>query len=321
MDILLILTYASLCIAVFKVFKIPLNKWTVPTAVLGGVFLIGALILAMNYNHPYSEISRVYFATVPVVPQVSGQVIEVSGETNQMLQKGDILLKLDPVPFKSKVEELQARLKEARTDLRRAKKLAVQNVLARRDLDRAQLKVDALAPKLKKAKWDLDNTVVHAPSRGFVTQVAVRPGVMAVSIPVKPVMVFIPEEERSIVGWFRQNSLMRLKEGYPAEIAFDGIPGKVFSAQVSQVLPAMSEGQVPASGSLIDGSSLANRVPGRIGVKFRIDDAEFEPYQSQIPGGAFGQAAIYSDHMHHVAVMRKILLRMASWMNYVFPFH
>jgi len=36
-DLLLILTYAAICIVIFKVFKIPLNKWTVPTAVLGGL--------------------------------------------------------------------------------------------------------------------------------------------------------------------------------------------------------------------------------------------------------------------------------------------
>ena len=31
-----------------------------------------------------------------------------------------------------------------------------------------------------------------------------------------------------------------------------------------------------------------------------------------------GSAAIYTKHMHHVAIMRKILLRMVSWQNYVF---
>ena len=41
MDLLLILTYAAMCIAIFKIFKIPLNKWSVPTAVLGGIVLIG----------------------------------------------------------------------------------------------------------------------------------------------------------------------------------------------------------------------------------------------------------------------------------------
>lgn len=40
-----------------------------------------------------------------------------------------------------------------------------------------------------------------------------------------------------------------------------------------------------------------------------------------IHGGLFGQVAIYSDHASHVAVMRKVLLRMSAWMNYTFPFH
>ena len=40
MDLLLILTYTSICVVIFKVFNIPLTKWTVPTAVLGGVILI-----------------------------------------------------------------------------------------------------------------------------------------------------------------------------------------------------------------------------------------------------------------------------------------
>lgn len=58
MDLLLILTYAALCVAIFKIFKIPLNKWTVPTAVLGGIVIVGALILLMNYNHPFTPMGR-----------------------------------------------------------------------------------------------------------------------------------------------------------------------------------------------------------------------------------------------------------------------
>ena len=58
MDVLLLLTYTAICVVVFKVFKIPLNKWSVPTAALGGAILIGTLILLMNYNHPYSNMAR-----------------------------------------------------------------------------------------------------------------------------------------------------------------------------------------------------------------------------------------------------------------------
>ena len=72
MDFLLVMTYTALCVAIFKIFRIPLNKWTVPTAFLGGVVIIGALIFTMNYNHPFSEITRTYFVTTPIVAPVRG---------------------------------------------------------------------------------------------------------------------------------------------------------------------------------------------------------------------------------------------------------
>jgi multidrug resistance efflux pump len=77
MDILLILTYTAICVAIFKLFKIPLNKWTVPTAALGGILLIGGMMILMNYNHPYSEVVRQYYVSTPIVPQVRGRVIDV----------------------------------------------------------------------------------------------------------------------------------------------------------------------------------------------------------------------------------------------------
>ena len=54
MELLLMLIYAAICVAVFKIFRIPVNKWTLPTAVLGGIFMIGIILLVMNYNHPFS---------------------------------------------------------------------------------------------------------------------------------------------------------------------------------------------------------------------------------------------------------------------------
>lgn len=54
MDLLIILTYVAFAWALFKIFKIPVNKWTIPTAALGGIFIVSGLILLMNYNHPYT---------------------------------------------------------------------------------------------------------------------------------------------------------------------------------------------------------------------------------------------------------------------------
>ena len=39
----------------------------------------------------------------------------------------------------------------------------------------------------------------------------------------------------------------------------------------------------------------------------------------QVPLGSAGEAAIYTKHFHELSLLRKILLRMRSWQNYVFP--
>lgn len=113
MDLLLILTYTALCVAVFKVFKIPLNKWTVPTAVLGGVILIGTLILLMNYNHPFTQLGSQVYSTTPIVSGVRGRVVEVPVKPNQPLTQGDVLFRIDPIPFEADVARLKAKVKEA----------------------------------------------------------------------------------------------------------------------------------------------------------------------------------------------------------------
>jgi len=242
MDLLLILTYTAICIAIFKIFRIPLNKWTVPTAVLGGVVLIGALIFTMNYNHPYSEVARSYFVSTPVIPVVTGQVIEVPVKGNQMIEKGTVLFRIDPKPFQLKLDSIKAQLVSARADQSRARELALRNVGNKRDVDLTTARVDDLNAQLALAQFNLDNTVVRAPSRGFVTHVSLRPGMMATRLPLRPSMVFVPDEGQYFAAWMRQNSQLRLTAGDEAEVAFDGIPGKVFSGKVKQAIGVIGEG-------------------------------------------------------------------------------
>ncbi|MEH6822448.1 MAG: biotin/lipoyl-binding protein [Motiliproteus sp.] len=317
MDLLLILTYAAFCIAIFKVFRIPLTKWTVPTAVLGGIVLIGTLIFVMNYNHPFSEMSRQYFVTIPIVPEVKGKVIEVNVKSHQHLKKDDVIFRIDPDPFLNQVKALKARLVAAKDDLNRAQELVRKRVGRQRDVDQTQAAVDDLKAQMQVAEYDLDNTVYRAPADGYVAQFSLRPGARAVNLPFRPAGIFVPTERQYFVGWFRQNSTQRLVKGADAEVLFDGVPGEVFTAVVEDVLPTLAEGQVQPNGTLIDQTTA--QTAGRVPVRLRITDPRLDQYL--IPGGAYGQAAIYTEHFSHVAVMRKVLVRMTSWMNYLFPFH
>ncbi|MCX0420872.1 HlyD family secretion protein [Aeromonas veronii] len=345
MDLLLILTYTALCVAIFKIFRIPLNKWTVPTAALGGVVLIGTLIMLMNYNHPYSEMARNYYLSTPIVPLVKGRVVEVPVQANQPVKKGDVLFRLDDEPFRLKVESLSARLdankdqlksidarlRSAKLDRDRASDLMRRGVGKQRDLDVTQASVDEIAAQmdqqratledlqaqLDEAKYQLAQTVVYAPSDGHVVQLALRPGMIATPFMYRPVMTFIHKDETAYVGWFWQNSMQRLAVGDEAEVVIDGIPGKIFKGKVTAVIPAIAAGNVQANAMLLDQNSAIR--PGRMPVLISITDPEWAKYQ--VIAGASGQAAVYTQYFHHVSVMRKILLRMASWMNYIFPFH
>ncbi|USD63674.1 HlyD family secretion protein [Vibrio sp. SCSIO 43140] len=115
MDMLIILTYTSICIAIFKLFKIPLNKWTVPTAVLGGIAILSTIMIAMNFNHPYAKFSKEYFVSVPIIPEISGTVDEVFVRPNTPVKKGEILYTIKSDKQMSALRRAEAALEEAKT--------------------------------------------------------------------------------------------------------------------------------------------------------------------------------------------------------------
>ena len=433
MDLLIILTYTAICVAVFKIFRIPLNKWSVPTAMLGGIVILATLLLLMNYNHPYTKFARQVFVTVPIVPAVRGMVTEVVAEPNELLSEGDVLFRVDPAPFVYQVERLEALLadaeaaagqlrerlraaeaatEKARSDVRASEseldaqarealeqaKAAVVSVKAQYDLavkeeeryadlvekgtvskeryDQAKQQLDTLAGQLAQARsaqrqateslagggeriqaardrlrqaeaqeaearlaaeaeigglnprvqqitaelglkrWELDQTTVRAPSDAYVTHMALRPGMMAVPVPLRPVMTFVPKDKAVIAAAFWENSLLRLKEGDEAEAIVTAVPGHVFKGKVQRVLPAMSEGEVQATGVLQSGSRLFRR--GRSIVLIELEE---DLSALGLPTGVSAEVAVYTHHFHHVSVMRKILLRMKGWMNYMFGDH
>ncbi len=385
MELLLMLTYAAFCFAIFKLFRIPVNQWSLATAVLGGIFIIAGLVLLMSYNHPYSSDGRIYFTSAPVIPVVGGQVVEVPVTPNAPLKKGDVLFRIDPRPYQYAVDQKTASLAEAKQTVLQLKaaldaansavtgaeasrdrslqafekfqasnenakssgrgavysELEVENrrgiyltAEAAVDTARAQAAqarlayeseingtnptVARLQAELANAQYELDQTTVRAPSDGYVTQVFLRPGMMANPLPLRPVMVFINSEDRYLAAAFIQNSLQRVRVGDEAEVAFKAVPGKIFKARVREVIDVMAQGQLQPGGALIDPQSPERLSPGQTlaGIEILENTDEY-----QLPGGVVAEVAVYTHYWHHVALLRKVLLRMSSWMNYVFLEH
>ena len=334
MELLLALIYVSFCYVIFKIFRIPVNQWSLATATLGGLVGIAAILLVMNYNHPFTKQARIYFVTTPIIPDVKGRVLEVPVTPNEPLKPGDVLFKIDPTVYQAEAESAKAQVAEAIANRDRTKQafdrydFGNRNALAAgKNLPFAEIDVEnrrgvylaaeasyesALA-KQREADFNLAQTVVRAPTAGYVTQVGLRPGMMAVPLPLRPVMTFVHTDDRMLVGAFQQNSLQRVRAGDDAEIAFDAVPGRIFKGKVNTVIDAISQGQIQAGGVLIDPSQIKGE--GRALALIEITD-DISGYN--IPVGAAAQVALITHHWHHLSLLRRILLRMISWENYIF---
>ena len=203
MELLLISAYIAICTAVFTVLRIPLNRWTVPTASIGGTVLVVALVQLLNYYHPYSDSSRQYLTSTSISPDVSEQFTAL-------------------------------------------------------------------------------------PTTG---------------------------EELNLVAWFHQNGQLRLDDATRVEVTFDNIPGKIFSGKPRMMAPTPGEDQVWTRDKIFD-APVALSQP-LMPVLIEITDPDYNNYLSQVPAGSHAQAVIYGEQFQQLALVRKTLLRMSAWMNYL----
>jgi multidrug resistance efflux pump len=126
-------------------------------------------------------------------------------------------------------------------------------------------------------------------------------------------MVFVPAEKPSFIASFPQTVIANFEPGLEAELAFKAYPGKIFKAKVKSVLPIIPEGSMVPSGQLK--SPTPASAPGYIPVQFEYgEDIE----NLKLPVGAQASVAVYTHHVHAMSIVRKIVLRIKSWENYVF---
>lgn len=423
--------YALLCWLVFKKFKLlPVTTYTVCTAIFGGVAILLSLYILLSVFHPSSHDGRMYAPVVQIVPQVRGVVVEVPVVANAPVKKGDVLFKLDPVPYqievdrlraslaaksskfaqladqlaaneaatklasanllvsestydrqlresyeraKSQVLQVQEQLKLAVAQFGRAKELLAQAAGSREDYDRAEARMQSLEQQLsqaqtdeklaeeklksgsasleasrqavaqaeaaerairtefntqidgqnpevretmaqlERARWELDQTTVRAPTDGYVPQQLLRPGMMAVPIPLKPLMMFVVQEQPTLIATFPQKVISEFKPGMHGEATFKQYPGRTFQVKIRRVLSAIREGELDASGQLAVAAD-AN-APGYIPVVFDYDE---DISGLNLPIGSQATIAVYTDRVHALSFLRKIIVRIHSWENYVF---
>ena len=229
---------------------------------------------------------------------------------SEELNKADLAVSINKAKYESGSSSLAAARKEIEGLEAKERRIQLEITAEYKGLNPEVREVMA---QLDKAKWDLEQTVVRAPADGYVPQLTLRPGQMAVPLPFKPLMVFVVTEKPVLIASFQQKAISDIKPGMHAEVVFKAYPGKTFQIKVRRVMTAIPEGEILASGQLLSTTTASEH--GYVPVVF---DYEEDVAALNLPIGAQASIAIYTDRVHALSLLRKIVLRMKSWESFVF---
>jgi multidrug resistance efflux pump len=166
--------------------------------------------------------------------------------------------------------------------------------------------------QLESAQWDLDQTTTRSPCDCYVINLQLRPGGFVAALPVAPVMTLV-EATGTVGALYQQNELWRVEPGNEAEFTIYTHPGRIIKARVNSIVWAQGAGQLQAAGT-IPTTGVTTPPPQRFAVKFDLADKDKELF---LAAGAAGDAAIYTEHAEFLHIIRKVILRVSSYTNYL----
>ncbi len=166
--------------------------------------------------------------------------------------------------------------------------------------------------QLADAQWRLDQSTSRAPANGTVVSLALRPGAMAVPLPMVPAMTFV-EDEQWIMAIFNQNEVRKIKPGQEAEIALKMYPGRIIKCKVDSIMWATAQGQLPIGG-VNTASGVAPIPRNSLAVRLLTDRHDKELF---LASGAIGNAAVYTDSGAPIHIIRKVIIRVGAKLDWL----
>lgn len=233
---------------------------------------------------PWTRDGKIRAEQVSVTPQVSGTISSLLVKDNQLVKQGEVLFRIDDTPFRIAVLNAQAQLAKAQSDLAKANNEATRrrhlsrNYISAEDLDTANLNVKAMQANLevaqatlKRAEWELSQTVVRAPVDGWITNLSTRTGNYASTG--QPLFALVDSHSFYVIGYFEETKLRHIRVGAPAQITLYSTSQKL-QGHVSSIGRAIYDQSVETDSGLVPDIKpnvpwvrLAQRVP----VRFTFD--------------------------------------------------
>lgn len=204
-------------------------------------------------------------STVDVGTQVSGQVLSVEVDYNDRVTQGQVIARIDPANFQTRLTqsdadlasaraglvEAQTALKLAEAELKRKKDVAARKLISASELDIAQASRDQAAARVgsaqaavkqraaavEDAQLDVDYSVIKSPVDGVILLRSVEPGQTVAASFQTPVLFRIAEDltRMQIDLSIDESDVGQVREGLPVSFTVDAFPNRNFTGTVHQI--------------------------------------------------------------------------------------
>jgi HlyD family secretion protein len=191
--------------------------------------------------------------TVQVSSSVMGRVVELGVEEGDVVRKGQFLMRLDDVYYRSAVDQARARVERARAELATAEREAsdadeqfAKGLISERSRDNARAAANALGQSeeealaaLKATQDQLEKTVFHSPINGVITQLNVEEGENVVTgtmnQPGTVIMTISDLADMEVEVEIDETDIVDVRVGQKAEIEVDALADTVLAGHVTEV--------------------------------------------------------------------------------------
>ncbi|MDW5287379.1 HlyD family secretion protein [Formosa sp. PL04] len=167
---------------------------------------------------------------------------------------------------------------------------------------------------LEKAKYNLTQTAILAPSNGYVTYLQIHPGSF---IRMKqPIMTFVSTDEYWLLTQYTQFGVQHVEPGDICDIALRMYPGEIFSGQVEEIYWSSGNAQGEIGGRIPTENEI--QPANTFMVRIKVNEKEGFPLRF----GASGISAIYTKNAIDVVIfLRQLEIQSESFLNYIYnPF-
>jgi multidrug resistance efflux pump len=355
MEILLLGIYSLFAWLVFFKFKwLPWNFVTQVITITIPIVGLTILILVLNIVAPSSHDVRVVNYVIPINSNVRGLVIDVPIEPNRPIKKGDVLFKVDPVPFEIAVENHEANIENLRKQLKSIQSSS-QVIASRAALARKRSgQYTELAGTGAGNKFDQEQAETEVQNlKGELASSTSKEESIRAQIESAEAQLAQAKWELSQTTYYAPTNgtvvALTLRKGAMA-VPLPMIPAMNFVEDEQWILAIYAQNEVRKIKPGQEAEIAFSMYPGRV-VKAKVDSIMWATAQGQLPigsmnaaggvapippnalavrllkdgpdedlflaAGAHGAGAVYTDSGEPIQILRKIIVRVGAKLDWL----